>query len=73
MVKFLDGTDKIILLKIPSVVKFIGLIFIKNLMIKLAVFELAITPFVNIQIKMIRTLITKATVSFGNNTLMKYP
>jgi hypothetical protein len=73
MVKLLDGTDKIILLKIPSVVKFIGLIFIKNLIIKLAVFELAITPFVNIQIKMIRTLITKATVSFGNNTLMKYP
>ncbi len=73
MVKLLDGTDKIILLKIPSVVKFIGLIFIKNFMIKLAVFELAITPFVNIQIKMIRTLITKATVSFGNNTLMKYP
>lgn len=73
IVKLLEGTDIIILLKIPSVVKFIGLIFIINLIMKLAVFELAITPLVNIHIKIIRTLITRATVSFGNNTLMKYP
>jgi hypothetical protein len=54
------------------VLKFIGFIFIKNLIRKFAVFGFARTPFVKIQIKITNTLNTRATYSFVNIAPTKY-